>query len=103
MRVNLNGDVAIAFEMQVRVMTFALRDAGNVIEEVQSSHEILHDPRLANAFMVMSQFPAGELLDLLFGFRRSELGNAPFARGALLRAEFRGSLNGDGHLQSPVD
>src|SRR5258708_3271105 len=79
--------------MQVGVMTFVLGQPRDVIEELNSGHEVLHHPVFADALAAVSHFPARKLLKLSLGFGRFYGGDVSFAGSAFLLDQFFRGLN----------
>ena len=86
--------VAVAFDVQVRVMAIGLGQFGTAIEKLHAGHEVFHFPILANPLAIVRDPPAWKLLQLLPGFLRRIGFDAALTRFALLLNQFGGRLNG---------
>ena len=87
-----DGDVAVAFDVEVGVMGVLFGDAGALVKELKSGHKVLHGPLFTDPLAAVGEAPAVELLELLAGLFGRVRGDASFAGEAFLLAEFAGGL-----------
>ena len=85
-RPELDGDEAIALQMEIRMVSILFGNNGHILEEGEPLEEILDLPVLADSRVVVSQKPAGEIAQLAIGKIERAGINATFARLALLLA-----------------
>jgi hypothetical protein len=64
----LDGNIAIALDVQIWVMPVCLRDLSAALEELDAGHKVFHLPVLADPPAVMSQVPTVKQRELLPGF-----------------------------------
>src|SRR5271157_2001727 len=64
----LDGNLTIAFEMQVGMMTFLFGQGRNVVEEFHAGDEVPDRPVPPDSLPIVDQRPALDLPYLIFGF-----------------------------------
>ncbi len=79
--------VAILNQVQVWMMALGFGNFRHFFEEAHRCQKVGDDPRLANPLVIVREFPAVEMLDLICGFFGRKLWNAAFARDAFLTGQ----------------
>ncbi len=92
-RPQFNGNVAIAFDVKIGVVTIFFGDLSDFVEERQPGHEVLDRPVFADPFSIVGEIPTVELGQLIGRFVEGARGDASFARLALLLRQLIGRLN----------
>src|SRR5262245_13716908 len=92
-----NCDIAVAGQMQVRVMVFGLGDVADPAEKVEVGREVFDSPFAAEAFVVSTDAPLGnagmEFFNLVGCQRRdAALAGLTFHLGEMGRGAHRGTL-----------
>ncbi len=87
---DLDRQVAVSDQVQVRVMSFGLGDFGHRLEKFDSRDEILHPPLATNANPVRAQGPPGDVFEKRLGLLASQLRHASFAGNALFLSQLYG-------------
>src|SRR5690242_458028 len=93
MRVDFDGDIPIAGQVQIGVMPLRLSEFRYAIEELHARHEVLHYPVFSDALALVREPPAGQLGQLSPRFDFRVLGHSPFARHALFAYKLVGRLS----------
>jgi hypothetical protein len=92
MRGNFDGEIAVACQMQIRVMILFFRQAGDGIYELDGGIKVLKAPTLTQALRIFGQAPAWQLFDLSFHLLGPEGLDAAFAGLTFLFGEDGGTL-----------
>ena len=78
-----DGDVAVAFDVEVGVVGVLFGDAGAIVEEAHAGHEVFDGPVFADPLAVVGEAPAGKFLDFCLVLLERVVSDAPLSEETL--------------------